>query len=92
MKFPRDRSPKRDRRKRDWRRITGNLRGRGDVTVWVDLEMLPRLREAPARTGKPGRPAQYHDLLITVAHAVKAVYGLRLRQAEGFLRSIFRLM
>jgi hypothetical protein len=83
--------PKSPRRKRAWSRIEKNLVERGSITVWVDPEMIP-LWEHPERTGKPGRPARYHDAAITTGYAVKAVYHLPWRQTEGFMRSIFRLM
>ncbi len=39
-----------------------------------------------------GRPALYSDLAIETALTVRAVYHLALRSAEGFLRSIVRIM
>jgi hypothetical protein len=39
-----------------------------------------------------GRPRRYHDIAIQTAYAIKAVYGMPLRQTEDFLRSVFRLM
>ena len=76
--------PRRPKRKRNWRRINENLKQRGSLTVWITQDAV-ELWESPERTGKPGRPPRYHDVAIQTAYAAKAVYGMPLRQTEGFL-------
>jgi hypothetical protein len=41
---------------------------------------------------KPGGQRHYSDTAIEMALTVRAVYGLALRQTEGFLRSVARLL
>ncbi|WP_298987644.1 IS5 family transposase, partial [uncultured Roseibium sp.] len=45
-----------------------------------------------ARTGKRGRPGTYSHLAITVCLELRPVFHSALRQTQGFLRSVFRLM
>ncbi len=51
------------------------------VAIWV----------APRRTTRGGQP-RYSDLAIETALSPGMVFGLRLRQAEGFLESVLQLM
>jgi hypothetical protein len=85
------RNPRHARRRRNWNQIDANLVRRGDLTVWIDQEAIDRW-EHPPKTGRPGRPRRYDDLAIRAAYTLKAIYGMPLRQTEGFLRSIFDLM
>jgi hypothetical protein len=78
------------KRKRNWAQINANLVRRGDLTIWMDPEIAKAWN--PAKSGKPGRPREYSDLAILTAQTLKAIYGLGLRQLEGFLGSIIRLM
>jgi hypothetical protein len=41
---------------------------------------------------KPGGQRHYSDAAIEMALTVRAVYGLALRQTEGFLRSVARIL
>jgi Transposase DDE domain len=41
---------------------------------------------------KPGGQCRYSDAAIETALIVRSVYGLALRQTEGFLRSVVRLL
>jgi hypothetical protein len=84
-------APRADRRERDWPHINRELKQRGDLTVWIDTT-AEAFWEKPPATGKPGRPARYHDTAIITMLTIGAVYGMQLRQSEGFVRSLFRLM
>jgi hypothetical protein len=90
-RFPKKARSRHPKRKRNWRRINENLKQRGSLTVWITQDAVERW-ERPERTGKPGRPLRYHDVAIQTGYAVKAIYGMPLRQTEGFLRSVFLLM
>ncbi len=45
----------------------------------------------PARLGRRGAPRKYSDVVIETALILRLVYGLPLRQAEGFLRSLLHI-
>ena len=79
------RGPRARYRGRDWATYDRALARRGDITVWVSPEAVAGWR-APA-----GRRT-FSDAAIAAALAVRAVYRLALRQAEGLIASIFGLL
>jgi len=66
------------------------LRKRGDVTLWFHEDAIDAWN-APA-TGRPGGQRRYSDLAIVTALTLRAVFRLPLRQTEGFIASLVRLM
>jgi hypothetical protein len=74
----------------NWAEYNESLRRRADITVWIDASVGPHWDMA--NTGKRGRPGRYSDLAITVCLQIRTVFHLPLRQTQGFLRSLFRLM
>ena len=92
------RYPKRSRLKytkqcyrvRNWPQYEAGLRRRGDLTLWFSEEAIA-VWQAPTGT-KPGGQTVYSDLAIEAALTVRLVYGLPLRQTEGFLQSISTLL
>ena len=69
-------------RVRNWREYEAGLRRRGDLTLWFSEEAIAAWR-APAAE-KPGGQPIYSDFAIEAALTVRLVYGLALRQTEGF--------
>ncbi|WP_079212877.1 IS5 family transposase [Brucella pituitosa] len=67
-----------------------NLRQRGDLTVWVSDEALC-LWSAARRTSRGGQP-KYSDLAIMLCLSLRIVYRLPLRQTQGLMRSVAKLM
>lgn len=76
-------------RVRNWREYERGLVARGDLRLWISQDTIDGWYE-PA-SGRPGGPRRYSDEAIVAAHTVRLVFGLGLRQAEGFLRSLFRM-
>jgi len=74
----------------NWREYETGLRRRGSLTLWVTPEALSSWR-APKRTTRGGQP-RYSDLAIETALTLGLVFGLRLRQTEGFLTSVLKLV
>ncbi len=74
----------------NWSRYNESLRQRGDVTVWLSPEVEAEWR-AERRKTRGGQPV-YSDLAITVCLTLGMVYKQRLRQTEGFVRSLVGLM
>ena len=66
------------------------LRQRGDITIWFTEDVLAAWR--PAKTDARGRPQEYSDLAIETALFIRQVFHLPLRQTEGFMNSLTRLM
>jgi hypothetical protein len=76
-------------RVRNWPQYEAGLRRRGDVTPWFSEEAIAAWL-APTG-GTPGAQLIYSDHAIKAALTVRLMYGLPLRQTEGFLRSISSL-
>lgn len=74
----------------NWREYETGLRRRGSLTLWMTPEALSCWR-APKRTTRGGQ-ARYSDLAIETALTLGLVFGLRLRQTEGFLTSVLKLI
>jgi hypothetical protein len=93
QKYPQRNQLKHTRKKyrvRHWREYEAGLRKRGDLTIWFSEEALRDWH--PAVGTNPGGQRHYSDTAIETALTVRAVYGLALRQTEGFLRSVAKLL
>jgi hypothetical protein len=77
-------------RVRNWKEYEAGLCKRGDLTIWFSEDALRDWH--PPVGAKPGGQRHYSDTAIEMALTVRAVYGLALRQTEGFLRSVVRLL
>jgi hypothetical protein len=74
----------------NWPDYEAGLRRRGSLTLWVTPEALAGWG-APRRRTRGGQP-RYSDLAIETALTLGCVFGMRLRQTEGLMGSIFDLM
>ena len=86
----RHRIPKQRHRVTNWETYEAGLRARGSLTVWFTAEAVEAWRAEP-RTGRGGQP-RYSALAITTALTLRAVFRLALRQTEGLIASILRLL
>lgn len=86
----RHRIPRPKRRVLNWAEYDAALRQRGSLTVWVTAEAIEHWRAAPRAT--PGGQPSYSDLAITTALMLRAVFRLALRQTEGLIGSVLRLL
>ena len=71
-----------------WKTYNEALVKRGEITFWVNEEVLEAWRRNPERTGKRGRPKRYPDAVIQCHWLVRLFYHLPLRATEGFFRSL----
>ena len=78
--------PKPRYRVSNWGDYNRALVARGSITLWIDDEVLAGWRA----TG--GRGRRYGDAAILCALSLRAVFGLTLRQTQGFLASLVRLL
>ncbi len=74
----------------NWASYDRSLVRRGDVTLWFAPEAIDAWNARP--TGRRGAQPQFSDMAIETALTLRLVFHLPLRQTEGFLRAIFRLM
>ena len=74
----------------NWTEYERGLVRRGNITVWISPEAIAAW--SPRKGGIPGGQRKFSDLAIETVLTVRLVFGFPLRQAEGFLRSLFELM
>ncbi len=77
-------------RVRNWPDYERGLRSRGDVTIWFSDEAVAAW--SPPPTGLRGGQRQYSSLAILTSLTLRMVFHLPLRQTEGFVGSLLRLM
>ncbi|SFF19437.1 Transposase DDE domain-containing protein [Sulfitobacter brevis] len=73
-----------------WSDYNESLRKRGDLTVWISDAALG-FWSAPPRTTRGGQ-RRYSDLAIELCLTLGVVFKQPLRQTQGFMRSIARLL
>jgi len=88
---------KKPRRVGNWAEYEAGLRRRGSLTVWLAVDdvadgTIPGWNAPVRRNRKRGRQRKYSRLAIETFLRIGAVYHLRSRQTEGFLRSLFYLL
>src|SRR5690242_5308193 len=86
----RHRIPKQRRRITNWAEYDAALRQRGSLTVWFTEAAIAAWHAEPRTT--PGGQPHYSSLAITTALTLKAVFRLALRQTEGLIGSLIRLL
>jgi hypothetical protein len=86
----RHRIPKQRHRVTNWAEYDASLHQRGSLTVWFSEEAIAAWRAEP-RTTRGGQP-HYSALAIRTALALRAVFRLALRQTEGLIGSILKLL
>jgi hypothetical protein len=82
--------PKQKHRVTNWAEYDAGLRARGSLTVWFTPKAVAAWK-AESRTGRGGQPS-YSDLAIATALTLRAVFRLALRQTEGLIGSVLRLL
>ena len=71
---------------RNWREYERGLRSRGDVTIWLSEDAIAAW--IPPKNGLRGGQRRYSNLAIRTALTLRVVFGLPLRQTEGFARAV----
>src|SRR5215207_4927831 len=82
--------PRQRRTVTNWPAYDASLRQRGSLTVWFSDEAITAWRAEP-RTTRGGQ-AHYSALAIRTALTLRAVFRLALRQTEGLIGSVLRLL
>ena len=77
-------------RVKNWPAYEACLRKRGDITVWFDEAAVDGWKPRPS--DRPGGQRKYSDLAIVTALTLRVVFHLALRQTEGFVSSLIRIM
>ena len=74
----------------NWSAYERALVRRGDITLWLSADAVAAWTPAPS--GRRGGQRKFSDHAIETALTLRLVFGLPLRQAEGFLRSVLSLL
>jgi hypothetical protein len=74
----------------NWHDYNNGLRQHGDFSIWFAEEALAERH--PAKTGARGLLQEYSDIAIETALFIRQVFHLPLRQTEGFMNSLARVM
>ena len=82
--------PKQRHRVTNWAAYDIALRQRGSLTVWFSEAAIVAWKAEPRAT-RGGQP-RYSALAITTALTLRAVFRLALRQTEGLVASLLRLL
>jgi hypothetical protein len=82
--------PRQKHRVMNWRDYDAALRSRGSLTIWFTEEAREGWKAQPRMT-RGGQPL-YSNLAIETALTLRAVFRLALRQSEGLISSIIRLL
>jgi hypothetical protein len=75
---------------KNWSEYEQGLRDRGDVTVWFSEDAIAGW--IPRERRSRGAQRRYSDLAIETALTLGLLFHLPLRQTEGFVGSLLRLM
>ena len=78
--------PKPRYRVTNWREYNRALVARGAITLWIDEAV------AAGWGAAGGKGWRYSDMAILCALSLRAVFGLTLRQTQGFLHDLTRLL
>src|ERR1019366_8621591 len=82
--------PRQRHRVTNWRDYDTALLNRGSLTIWFTDEALAGWKAQPRTT--PGGQPHYSNLAIETALTLRAVFRLALRQSEGLIGSIMRML
>jgi len=84
--------PKQQYKLTNWSEYNASLQRRGDITIWLSDEAISQWYEQDRVYDGTGTPRRFTDFAITICHEIRQVYRLPLRQTQGFIDSLFRLM
>jgi hypothetical protein len=74
----------------NWADFDRALVRQGDINLWISEDAIETWKPPPS--GRRGGQRRFPDLAIETALMLRLVFKLPLRQAEGFLQSILRLI
>ncbi|KTD60075.1 transposase [Legionella sainthelensi] len=76
----------------NWSDYNDALRQWGNIIVWLSAETISQWYEKDRVYDGTGTPKRYSDFAIITCHKMRQVYRLPLRQRQGFIDSIFRII
>ncbi len=68
------------------------LKNRGSLTIWFSSDVVTTWNVDPSAKKKRGGQVKYSDLSIETCVTLSLIYKQRLRQNEGYIESLIKLM
>jgi hypothetical protein len=84
--------PKQKYKVTNWSDYNAALCQRGEIDVWLSLDAILQWYKEERVYDGTGTPQRFTDFAIITCHEIRQVYRLPLRQTQGFINSLFRLM
>lgn len=84
--------PKQKYKIKNWPEYNEALKRRGEIDFWLGKNAIEKWYEENQINDGTGAPQIYSDFAIIVCHEIRQVYRLPLRQTEGFINSLFKLL
>ncbi len=78
--------------KRDWSAYNKKMKMRGDMTIWLSPDVIDQWTIADRAYDGSGTPLLFSDMAIMTVHEIRQVFKLPLRQCEGFINALFKMM
>jgi len=76
----------------NWSDYNASLKRRGDIEVWLSQDLIDAWYYEERIYDGSGSSKYYTDVAIITCHELRQVYKLPLRQTQGFINSLFRIM
>ena len=76
----------------NWGEYNQSLKKRGSLTVWLEEGFEKTWYAFASKVKKRGRPFIYSDACMKLLATLRHIFKLALRQLEGFVFSLFKLM
>ena len=76
----------------DWKHYNESVKRRGDLSIWLSQDAINEWYVKDRVYDGTGTPNLYSDMAILTVHEIRQVFKLPLRQCEGFVNSLFKLM
>ena len=76
----------------NWSDYNNSLKNRGNIEVWLSQYLINDWTYDERIYDGTGSSKYYTDEAIIACHEIRQIYKLPLRQTEGFINSLFKLM
>jgi hypothetical protein len=76
----------------NWSKYNASLKRRGDIEIWMSKDVIDNWYILDRIYDGTGAPDLYSDRAIIAIHELRKVLKMPLRQAVGFVNSIFRML
>lgn len=77
---------------KNWSEYNKSLKNRGDIKFWLSDDALGNWLEQDLVIKPRGRQVKYSKIALQTIYTFRQIFNLRLRQAEGFTRSLLRIV